>query len=72
MKKVAFRTRIKELRAREDLTQEQLADLVAVRRETIGHIEHGRYNPSLTLAYLISRALNGTIEEVFIFREDDG
>ena len=69
MKKVRFRSRMKELRAREDLTQEDLANLVDVRRETIGHIEHGRYNPSLTLAYLIARALNSTVEEVFIFDE---
>lgn len=70
MKGVVLRSRIKELRAREDLTQEQLAQMVDVRRETIGHIEHGRYNPSLILAYLVSRALKSTIEEVFIFQED--
>jgi putative transcriptional regulator len=61
---------MRELRAREELTQEDLANLVDVRRETIGHIENSRYNPSLTLAYLISRALNSAIEEVFIFREE--
>lgn len=72
MKKVRFRSRMKELRAREDLTQEDLANLVDVRRETIGHIEHGRYNPSLTLAYLIARALNSRVEEVFIFDEQTG
>lgn len=70
MKKVTFRSRIRELRAREDLTQEELANMVDVRRETIGHIENGRYNPSLTLAYLISRGLNSTIEDVFIFCEE--
>lgn len=69
MENMPFRTRIKELRARYDLTQEQLASMVDVRRETIGHIEKNKYNPSLTLAYKISRALNSTIEEVFIFQE---
>ncbi len=69
MGKIAFKSRIKELRARYDLTQEELANKVDVRRETIGHIEKGKYNLSLTLAYKISRALNSTIEEVFIFEE---
>jgi len=64
---VTFKTRIKEFRARHNLTQEQLAQKVGVRRETINHIEHGKYNLSLKLAYNISRALESSIEEVFIF-----
>ncbi len=64
--KVTFKTRIKELRARHDLTQEQLADIVGVRRETIGHIEKGKYNLSLLLAYKIATALQSNIEEVFL------
>jgi putative transcriptional regulator len=59
--------RIKELRARYDLTQEELAKKVGVRRETILFLEKGKYNPSLKLAYDISKALKSTIEEVFIF-----
>lgn len=70
MDNVVIRSRIKEFRARKDLTQAQLADLVDVRRETIGHIEKNRYNLSLKLAYRISRALDSTIEETFLF--DDG
>jgi len=66
-----FKTRIKELRARHDLTQEQLADIVGVRRETIGHVEHGRYNLSLLLAHKIAQALESSIEEVFIFEEEN-
>lgn len=66
---VITKSRIKELRARYDLTQEQLANRVEVRRETIGHIEKNKYNLSLILAYKISRALKSTIEEVFIFEE---
>ena len=69
--KVTFKTRIKELRARHDLTQEQLANKVGVRRETIGHIEKGKYNLSLLLAYKISKALESKIEDVFIFEEED-
>ena len=67
--KIVIRSRIKELRARYDLTQEKLANMVDVRRETIGHIEKNKYNLSLILAYKISRALNSTIEEVFTFEE---
>lgn len=66
-----MKTHIKELRAREGLTQEQLARLVGVRRETILFLEKGRYNPSLKLAYRVSQALKATIEETFIFEEDD-
>ena len=68
---IMLKSRIKELRARYDLTQEQLANLVDVRRETIGHIEKNKYNLSLILAYKISRALNSTIEEVFTFEESN-
>ena len=59
--------RIRELRARYDLTQEALAKQVGVRRETIVFLEKGKYNPSLKLAFDISRVLKSTIEEVFIF-----
>ncbi len=62
-----MRTRIKELRARHNLTQEDLAIKVNVRRETIGFLEKGRYNPSLLLAYNISKVFKLPIEEVFIF-----
>ena len=65
-----MKTRIKELRARFDLTQEDLARKVGVRRETIVFLEKGKYNPSLKLAYDISKALQTTIEELFILEED--
>lgn len=64
---MAFTTRIKELRARAGLTQEQLAKKVGVRRETIVFLEAGKYNPSLALAHDVARALGTKIEEVFIF-----
>jgi len=66
-----MKTRIKELRAREGLTQEDLARQVGVRRETILFLEKGKYNPSLKLAYRVARALKSGIEEIFIFEEDD-
>lgn len=61
--------RIRELRARYNLTQDELAIKAGVRRETIVFLEKGKYNPSLKLAYDISRIFNTTIEEVFIFQE---
>jgi putative transcriptional regulator len=62
---------IKELRAQRGLTQQELADIVGVRRETIVFTESGKYNPSLKLAFRISRALGTCIEEVFIFEETE-
>ena len=59
--------RIKELRAKYNLTQNDLAKMVNVRRETIVFLEKGKYNPSLKLAYDISRVLKSKIEEVFLF-----
>ena len=65
-----MKTRIKELRARYNLTQEELALKVGVRRETIVFLEKGKYNPSLKLAYDISRVLKSRIEDVFLFDSD--
>ncbi|UCE95962.1 MAG: helix-turn-helix transcriptional regulator [Candidatus Bathyarchaeota archaeon] len=64
-----FKTRIKELRARYDLTQDDLAKSVGVRRETILYLEKGKYNPSLMLAHQIAKTLKTSIDEVFIFEE---
>ena len=62
-----MKNRIKEFRARLDLTQEDLAKIVKVRRETIVFLEKGKYNPSLKMAYEVAKALNTTIDELFIF-----
>ena len=62
-----MKTRIKELRARYNLTQEELAKKVGVRRETIVFLEKGKYNPSLKLAHDVAKVLETTIEELFIF-----
>lgn len=64
---MTFKTRIKEYRARHALTQEELARLVGVRRETIVHLEKGKYNPSLLLARDLAVALKTSIDELFIF-----
>lgn len=61
--------KIKEFRARNNLTQDELANRVGVRRETIVFLEKGKYNPSVKLAYDISKVFNMLIEEVFIFEE---
>ena len=66
-----FRTRIKELRARYDLTQDDLAKKVGVRRETILYLEKGTYNPSLILSHKIAKVLKTTIDDLFIFEDKD-
>ena len=66
-----MKNRIKELRARFNLTQGELAKRVNVRRETILYIEKGRFNPSLQLAQNISVALNSDIYGVFIFDSEN-
>lgn len=62
-----MRTTIKELRARYNLTQDDLARRVNVRRETIVFLEKGKYNPSLKLAWEIAKVFDCTIEDVFLF-----
>lgn len=66
-----MQTRIKELRAKLGLTQEDLAKSVGVRRETIVFLEKGKYNPSLKLAYKVAQTLGTTIDDLFIFDDDD-
>ena len=61
-----MRTKIKELRAKYNLTQVDLAKKVGVRRETIVFLEKGKYNPSLKLAFDISKVFKMKIEEIFI------
>ena len=66
-----FRTKIHEFRKEMNLQQAELAELVGVRRETIGKLENGKYNPSLKLAVDIARVFNKTVEEVFVFDYED-
>ena len=65
-----LKTRIRELRARDRLSQEELAQKVGVRRETIGNLENGRYNPSLKLAMDIAQVFGVTVEDIFTFEEE--
>lgn len=62
-----MKNRIKEFRARYNLTQEDLAKKAGVRRETIVFLEGGKYNPSLNLAHEVAKILKTTIDELFIF-----
>ena len=65
-----MKTKIKELRAKHNLTQEDLARKTGVRRETIVFLEKGKYNPSLELAHKVTKALKQkNIEDVFIFKK---
>ena len=67
---MAIKTKIKAYRAQLDMKQEELADLVGVRRETIGHLENGKYNPSLKLAFDIARVFQTTVDELFEITDD--
>ena len=62
-----FTCNLKKYRQLAELTQDELAQLVGVRRETIVRLEAGKYNPSLKLAIDISRVVKAPIEEIFIF-----
>ncbi len=66
----SLKTRIKELREKHGLTQESLAQKVDVTRQTILFLEKGKYNPSLRLAYKITRVFNSEIEKVFSFEDE--
>jgi putative transcriptional regulator len=66
-----MRTRVKEFRARYDMTQEDLARKVGVRRETIVFLESGKYNPSLKLACSIAKVLKAKVEELFVFEKGE-
>ena len=62
-----FTCNLRAFRRQKGLTQEQLAEIVGVRRETIMRLEKAQYNPSLKLAVDISRAVEAPIEEIFVF-----
>ena len=64
-----LKTRIRELRARDCISQGELANLVGVRRETIGNLENGKYNPSLKLAMDIAKVFGETVEEIFFYED---
>jgi putative transcriptional regulator len=66
---MTIKTKIREFRAKTNMKQEELAALVGVRRETIVHLENGKYNPSLKLAMDIAKVFQTTVEELFSFTD---
>ena len=67
---MALKTKIKEYREKAGLKQSELAELVHARRETIVHLENGKYNPSLKLAMDIAKVFQVSVEELFEFTDD--
>jgi transcriptional regulator len=65
------KNRLEEIRKAKGITQEELANALEVSRQTVGSLENGRYNPSIILAFKIARFFEVSIEEVFIFEEDE-
>ncbi|HGM3509083.1 TPA: helix-turn-helix transcriptional regulator [Clostridioides difficile] len=68
---ILMKTKIKEYREKLLMTQNELAKLVGVRRETIVHLENGKYNPSLKLAMDIAKVFDTTVENLFKFIEEE-
>jgi putative transcriptional regulator len=62
-----MKNRIKELRTKLNITQEELAEKAGIRRETIVFLEQGKYNPSLNLAHQVAKVLKTSIDKLFIF-----
>lgn len=69
-RRLLLKNRLEELRKKRGIKQEELADALAVSRQTIGSLENGRYNPSIILAFKIARYFEMSIEELFIYEED--
>ena len=66
-----MKNRLEEIRKAKGFTQEELANALEVSRQTVGSLENGRYNPSIILAFKIARFFEVSIEEVFIYEEDE-
>ncbi|CUH91645.1 helix-turn-helix transcriptional regulator [Herbinix luporum] len=66
-----MKNKLEEIRKEKGITQEELADALEVSRQTISSLENGRYNPSIILAFKISRYFNLSIEEIFIYEEEE-
>lgn len=70
-KEAAVKNRIEEIRKEKGIRQEEFAKSMGVSRQTISSLENGRYNPSIILAYKIAKYFEMSIEDVFIFEEED-
>ena len=66
-----MKNRLEEIRSERGVTQEELAASLEVSRQTIGSLEKGRYNPSILLAFKIARYFQMSIEEIFIYEEEN-
>jgi putative transcriptional regulator len=66
-----MKNRLEEIRKKFGINQEELAAKLEVSRQTVGSLENGRYNPSIILAFKIARFFDMSIEEIFIFEEDE-
>lgn len=66
-----MKNRLEEIRKKHGIRQEDLASDLKVSRQTIGSLENGRYNPSIQLAFKIARYFDMTIEEIFIYEENE-
>ncbi len=66
-----MKNRLEELRKERGIKQEELASVLKVSRQTIGSLENGRYNPSILLAFRIARYFKMSIEEIFIYEEEE-
>lgn len=64
-----MKNRLEEIRKEKGITQEELASILEVSRQTIGSLENGRYNPSILLAFKIAKYFHLTIEDIFIYEE---
>ena len=64
-----MKNRLGELRRRAQLSQEELANLLKVSRQTVNSVENGRYNPSITLAIRMARLFRLNVEDIFIYEE---
>ena len=68
---VSIKNRLEELRKQRGIKQEELAAALEVSRQTIGSLENGRYNPSIQLAFKLARYFGMTVEDIFIYEEEE-
>lgn len=66
-----MKNRLEQLRKEKGLKQDELAEILEVSRQTVSSLENGKYNPSILLAFRIARVFQCTIEDVFIYEEDE-
>lgn len=68
---ILLKNNLEQLRAEKSISQVELADAMEVSRQTISSLENGRYNPSIVLAFKLAKYFDKTIEEIFIYEEDE-